>query len=93
MDKQEYKKCVNCRNDRLIKYADGHIRNVCTIDGHVIGYLECFCETCEKWGNGRNRKIIDVNELNAEKFKEEAYRTGREWILSNFKYDYIEREQ
>ena len=49
MTEQEYRKCVSCGNDRRIKEADGSITNVCTVDGHVIGYLECFGETCEKW--------------------------------------------
>ena len=46
--------CCNCGNNQRI--ADEHgmiIRNECAIDGHYIGYVECFEGWCRRWRKER----------------------------------------
>lgn len=46
--------CCNCGNNVRIKDKDGVvIRCECAIDGHYIGYLECFERWCRRWKKER----------------------------------------
>lgn len=42
--------CCNCRHD--IRTWDGdNCTNHCEIDGHYIGYVECFEGWCRRWAS------------------------------------------
>ena len=43
------RKCVNCRHRTL----DSLRRSRCEIDGHYIGYLECFDGWCRHWAKDK----------------------------------------
>lgn len=44
--------CCNCGNN--IRYEDnGRIKCKCDIDGHYIGYVECFEGWCRRWRKDR----------------------------------------
>ena len=40
--------CCNCRHD-IRTPKNGRIVNNCEIDGHYIGYIECFEGWCKHW--------------------------------------------
>ena len=41
--------CCNCHRNIRTKEADGYVRCNCEIDGHYIGYVECFEGWCKHW--------------------------------------------
>ena len=41
--------CCNCRHDIRERQKDGPVNCHCEIDGHYIGYLECFDGWCRRW--------------------------------------------
>ncbi len=42
--------CCNCGNDIRIKNDKGLVIHCeCAIDGHYIGYIECFEGWCKRW--------------------------------------------
>ncbi len=48
MSEENGKVCCNCRHNIRIPKAT-YIDNKCDIDGHRIGYLECFEGWCRHW--------------------------------------------
>ena len=44
--------CCNCENNIREETASG-IENHCAIDGHYIGYVECFEHWCRRWKKDR----------------------------------------
>ena len=52
--------CCNCRHDIRVprngNQAD--IECICEIDGHYIGYIECFEHWCRRWA--KDHKFDDV---------------------------------
>ena len=55
--------CCNCR--RCIRKGEpGNIETYCEIDGHYIGYVECFTGWCRRWASDAKQweeKGIKVN--------------------------------
>lgn len=52
MDKERKRVCCNCGNNE----RKGEIANIqcyCSIDGHRIGYIECFEHWCRRWKKDR----------------------------------------
>lgn len=53
--KERKRVCCNCGNN--IRTPDekypGVIHNHCAIDGHRIGYIECFAHWCRRWKKDR----------------------------------------
>lgn len=45
--------CCNCGNNIRKQEDDTHIRCECAIDGHRIGYVECFEHWCRRWKKER----------------------------------------
>ena len=46
--------CCNCGNNiHIISDTDIVVRCECAIDGHYIGYLECFEYWCRRWKRDR----------------------------------------
>ena len=45
--------CCNCRRNIRTKEADKYIRCNCEIDGHYIGYAECFEGWCRHWAKDK----------------------------------------
>lgn len=40
--------CCNCRRN-IRKEENGTVECYCEIDGHYIGYIECFEDWCDRW--------------------------------------------
>lgn len=58
-DKERKRVCCNCGNNIRIKdNEDNFVRCECSIDGHYIGYIECFEHWCRRWK--RDRKWDEV---------------------------------
>lgn len=54
MDKERTRVCCNCGNNIRVKDDKGMvISNECAIDGHYIGYMECFEGWCRRWRKDR----------------------------------------
>lgn len=49
------KVCCNCRHD--IRTDD--YENYCDIDGHYIGYIECFEGWCRHWAKEKRDENTD----------------------------------
>lgn len=51
MSEENGKVCCNCRHNLRIPYKDSPMisHNECEIDGHRIGYVECFEGWCRHW--------------------------------------------
>lgn len=46
--------CCNCGNNIRIKDGKGFVTHCeCAIDGHHIGYIECFEHWCRRWKRDR----------------------------------------
>ena len=45
--------CCNCGNNIRTEDEKGHIKCHCKIDGHYIGYVECFDGWCRRWRKDR----------------------------------------
>lgn len=46
--------CCNCGNNiRIRDDKDNFVRCECAIDGHYIGYIECFEHWCRRWKRDR----------------------------------------
>ena len=46
--------CCNCARNIRIKDEKGMVtENRCEIDGHYIGYVECFEGWCKRWKKDR----------------------------------------
>lgn len=43
--------CCNCRRNKRVE-EKGHTNCYCEIDGHYIGYVECFECWCKYWARG-----------------------------------------
>ena len=56
--KQRKRVCCNCGNNERVKEPHG-IECYCSIDGHRIGYVECFEHWCRRWK--KNRKWDNIN--------------------------------
>lgn len=42
--------CCNCANNIRVKGENGLVAyNECAVDGHRIGYIECFEGWCRRW--------------------------------------------
>ena len=53
--------CCNCGNNiRIRNDKDNFVRCECAIDGHYIGYIECFEHWCRRWK--KDRKWDDMDE-------------------------------
>ena len=50
--KERKRVCCNCGNNKRIKEPTG-IECRCSIDGHKIGYVECFEHWCRQWKKDR----------------------------------------
>lgn len=48
--------CCNCRHDIRIKDDKGYVKSHCEIDGHYIGYVECFDGWCRHWAKDKWQK-------------------------------------
>lgn len=57
------RKCVNCRHNIRIT-QDGYCKCECDIDGHRIGYVECFEHWCRHWA--KDHKWDDVERGGAD---------------------------
>lgn len=44
--------CCNCRHNKRIPKGI-YIQCICDIDGHYIGYLQCFDGWCRRWARER----------------------------------------
>ena len=51
--KERKRVCCNCGNNIRIPLEDGHVRCECAIDGHRIGYVQCFEHWCRRWKKER----------------------------------------
>lgn len=66
--------CCNCRHD-IRTWDGGNCTNHCEIDGHYIGYIECFEGWCRRWakdkwqddGKGVNNATDNVRYAKAAK--------------------------
>ena len=47
--------CCNCRRNIRTKEDDGYIKCHCEIDGHYIGYVECFEGWCRRWASDEKK--------------------------------------
>ena len=45
---KEYECCCSCKHNKRKKDGE-NIYCECEIDGHYIGYIECFDSVCERW--------------------------------------------
>lgn len=45
----ESKCCCSCKYNIRTRTDDVHVRCNCEIDGHYIGYVENFDQTCDEW--------------------------------------------
>lgn len=46
--------CCNCgRNNRIRDEKTGVVECRCALDGHRIGYVECFEQWCRRWCKDR----------------------------------------
>ena len=52
MDPERKRVCCNCGNNIRKQYEHG-IECECAIDGHIIGYVECFSDWCRRWKKDR----------------------------------------
>lgn len=55
------KVCCNCKHN----IRSGEIENIkchCEVDGHYIGYCECFEQRCEKWEKETTFELKKENE-------------------------------
>ena len=50
--------CCNCRNRR----TSGVYEDKCMIDGHYIGYVQCFTNWCRHWATNKTRWESEVEE-------------------------------
>ena len=41
--------CCNCGNNVRTEDGNGNIHCACAVDGHYIGYIECFEGWCRRW--------------------------------------------
>ena len=48
-DATESKCCCNCKHNIRKEDNEGEIYCECEIDKHYIGYVACFCCSCDKW--------------------------------------------
>lgn len=53
MSEERKRVCCNCGNNVRIKQENGHVKCKCSIDGHYIGYIECFEHWCRRWKRDR----------------------------------------
>lgn len=58
--KERKRVCCNCGNNIRKKVESEHIHCYCAIDGHYIGYVECFEHWCNRWR--KDRKWDNVEE-------------------------------
>lgn len=49
--------CCNCRHNVRTKDTTGMIKCNCDIDGHYIGYVECFEHWCNHWSKGVGKEV------------------------------------
>lgn len=57
-DRERKRVCCNCGNN--IRKEELHGRECyCDIDGHRIGYLECFEHWCRRWKKDRTWDNVD----------------------------------
>lgn len=64
-EKERKRVCCNCgHNIRVKDDESNHIRCECAIDGHRIGYVECFEHWCRRWCKSKIKPL-------AEQMKEE----------------------
>lgn len=58
--KERSRVCCNCRHN--IRTGEiGYIKCHCDIDGHYIGYVECFEGWCRRWAKDRTWEEIECN--------------------------------
>ena len=50
--------CCNCRHD-IRTWDGGNCTNHCEIDGHRIGYVECFEGWCRRWASDAKKWQTD----------------------------------
>lgn len=55
MSAKNNKVCCNCRHN--IRTSDGECH--CDIDGHYIGYIDCFEHWCRRWA--RDKKFDNAH--------------------------------
>lgn len=51
--KERKRACCNCGNNKRVTTESGHCDCFCSIDGHYIGYNECFEGWCRRWRKDR----------------------------------------
>ena len=47
--KERKRVCCNCGNNIRKQVESGYIKCYCAIDGHYIGYVDCFEHWCRRW--------------------------------------------
>lgn len=50
--------CCNCGNNIRTEEDNGDIHCDCAVDGHRIGYIECFEGWCRRWKKDRTFAAI-----------------------------------
>ena len=48
-DATESKCCCNCKHNIRKEDTEGEIYCECETDKHYIGYVACFCCSCDEW--------------------------------------------
>jgi hypothetical protein len=62
MAKEKKRVCCNCGNNTRVKDAEGMVTHCqCAIDGHLIGYTECFEGWCRRWKKDRKWDEVSAN--------------------------------
>jgi len=49
--------CCSCEHNIRSNTGNGDVECNCDIDGHYIGYVECFEDCCTNWKEVDNGKI------------------------------------
>ena len=60
--KERKRVCCNCYNNKRIKESHS-IECYCSIDGHRIGYIECFEHWCNRWKKDKEILNGETNEI------------------------------
>ena len=47
--------CCNCRRCNQTEWG-GFVKLYCEVDGHSIGYVECFAGWCRHWAKERREE-------------------------------------
>jgi hypothetical protein len=48
-NRTKHKCCCSCKHNIRTRTDDVHVKCNCELDGHYIGYVENFEQTCDEW--------------------------------------------